>query len=119
MGWTYSHVKYFSKIIYVPFLSCVVFQNPKFHMHMLIWVKLFDQKVLIDSQLIGLIIASFCVMQILPFRYLYKLFHTVIKYDASYAINNASFVDLCLSSIVASYHLLSSIFIRSTPFLSK
>ena len=32
--------------------------------------------------------------------------------DASYAINNTSFVNLCLSSIVASYHLLSSIFIE-------
>ena len=30
--------------------------------------------------------------------------------DASYAINNTAFVDLCLSSIDASYHLLSSIY---------
>ena len=30
--------------------------------------------------------------------------------DASHAINNTSFVDICVSSIVASYHLLSSIY---------
>ena len=30
--------------------------------------------------------------------------------DASYAINNTSFVNLCLSRIVASHNLLSSIY---------
>ena len=34
--------------------------------------------------------------------------------DASYAINNTSLVDLCLSRIVASYHLLSSIYCTAT-----